>query len=144
MTDRATQQILIDAPLERCWEVAIDFDRYPEWAEDIREVDVLSRDAEGRAERVAFRTAAMGRSVRYTLAYDYSDAPRGLAWKQLDGDLTRRLDGSYVFAPADGATQVTYHLVVELRLPLPGFVKRRAEHRILGTALRELKARAEG
>lgn len=143
MTDRATQQILIDAPAERCWAVAIDFDRYPEWAEDIRQVDVLSRDSEGRPDRVAFRTAAMGRSVRYTLAYDYSDAPRVLAWKQVDGDLTRQLDGSYVFEPVDGRTQVTYHLVVDLRLPLPGFVKRRAEHRILGTALRELKARAE-
>jgi hypothetical protein len=33
--------------------------------------------------------------------------------------------------------------VVELLLPLPGFVKRRAEGRIMHTALPQLKVRAE-
>ena len=44
----------------------------------------------------------------------------------------------------DGATEITYRLVVDLKVPLPGFVKRRAEGRIMGTALRELKVRVEG
>jgi hypothetical protein len=34
-------------------------------------------------------------------------------------------------------------LTVDLTVPLPGFVKRRAEGRIMHTALKELKARAE-
>jgi hypothetical protein len=34
--------------------------------------------------------------------------------------------------------------VVDLKVPLPGFVKRRAEGRIMGTALKELKVRVEG
>jgi hypothetical protein len=86
----------------------------------------------------------MGQSIRYTLEYDYADAPRTLAWVQTDGDVTRKLDGSYVFEPnAAGGTDMTYHLVAELKVPIVGFIKRRAEHRILGTALRELKARAE-
>ena len=60
---------------------------------------------------------------------------------QVAGDLTRRLDGAYELAPSgDGATEITYRLVVDLKVPLPGFVKRRAEGRIMGTALRELKA----
>ena len=54
------------------------------------------------------------------------------------------LDGWYTFeALDDGDTEVTYHLVAELRLPLPGFVKRRTEGRIMHAALRELKSRAE-
>jgi hypothetical protein len=36
-----------------------------------------------------------------------------------------------------------YHLEVEFRVPIPGFIKMRAQSRILGTALRELKARVE-
>jgi hypothetical protein len=86
----------------------------------------------------------MGQSIRYTLQYDYRDAPRTLAWIQTDGDVTRKLDGTYVFeANGDGGTDMTYHLEAELKVPIVGFIKRRAEHRILGTALRELKARAE-
>ena len=86
----------------------------------------------------------MGQSIRYTLDYDYADAPRTLAWVQTEGDITRKLDGSYIFEPNDtGGTDMTYHLVAELKVPVVGFIKRRAENRILGTALRELKARAE-
>ena len=42
----------------------------------------------------------------------------------------------------DGGSEVRYDLTIELVVPLPGFVKRRAEVRILNT-LRELKSRAE-
>lgn len=144
MTDQATERAFIAAPPERCYEIALDFERYPEWAADIKQVDVLERDQHGRGTRVAFRAGAMGQSIHYTLAYDHSDAPRVLAWIQVAGDLTRRLDGSYVFEPdGHGGTEMTYHLAVELKLPIVGFIKRRAESRILGTALRELKARAE-
>jgi hypothetical protein len=42
------------------------------------------------------------------------------------------------------ATEVAYELAVDLIIPIPGFVKRRAEARIIKTALSELKARVEG
>jgi ribosome-associated toxin RatA of RatAB toxin-antitoxin module len=144
VTDEATERTTIAASPEHCFAIALDFDRYPEWAADIKSVEVLERDDEGRGTKVRFRAAAMGQSIRYTLEYDYADAPRTLAWVQTDGDVTRKLDGSYVFEPNDaGGTDMTYHLVAELKVPIVGFIKRRAEHRILGTALRELKARAE-
>ncbi len=41
-----------------------------------------------------------------------------------------------------GGTEVRYDLAIELVVLLPGFVKRRAEVRILNT-VRELKTRAE-
>jgi hypothetical protein len=93
---------------------------------------------------VTFRAAAFGRSTSYTLAYDYSEAPRVLAWKLTQGDITTKLDGSYIFDPAEGGgTEVTYHLEAELRVPIPGFIKMRATSRIMATAMRELKARVE-
>ena len=144
MNDEDTERTTIDAPPEHCFAIALDFDRYPEWAADIKSVEVLERDEEGRGTKVRFRAAAMGQSIRYTLDYDYTDAPRTLAWIQTAGDITRKLDGSYIFEPNDaGGTDMTYHLVAELKVPVVGFIKRRAENRILGTALRELKARAE-
>ncbi|MEY2568875.1 MAG: hypothetical protein QOE35_3404 [Actinomycetota bacterium] len=144
MTDQATEQMEVGAPPDRCWEVLLDFERYPEWVGDLKQVEVLERDDSGRGTRVSFRAAAMGRSTSYTLAYDYTEEPRVLAWVLERGDLMRKLDGSYVFDPVDGQrTHVTYHLEAELIVPLPGFVKRRAEGRIMGAALRELKGRVE-
>lgn len=136
--------MIIRSSPEHCFAVLTDFDGYPEWAADIKAVSVDERDDAGRATLVTFRAAAFGRSTSYTLRYDYGGAPRELTWVQVGGDLTRRLDGSYQIEPSEGGSaEVAYQLVVELRVPLPGFVKRRAEGRITGTALRELKARVE-
>jgi len=126
--------------------VATDFEAYPEWAKDIKEAEVVHRDTDGRAAVVRYRAAAMGRSTTYLLGYDYTAAPGRLAWRLLEGDITRRLDGSYDFRALDGddtVTDVDYELTAELVVPLPGFVKRRAESRIMQTALRDLKARVE-
>jgi uncharacterized membrane protein len=140
MADQATQHMHIEAPLEQIWAVLTDFEAYPTWARDLKEATVLQRDDEGRASLVRFRAAAMGRSTTYTLAYDWEDAPRRLPWKLVSGDIQKVLDGAYEFEETDGGTDVTYHLRVDLAIPLPGFVKRRAEARIISTALRELRA----
>ncbi|MDA8309495.1 MAG: SRPBCC family protein [Actinomycetota bacterium] len=144
MAEQATEHTTVAAAPERCYAVVTDIARYPEWAADIKQVTIDRRDDQGRPLVCTFRAAAFGRSTSYTLEYDYSGAPRVLAWHQNRGDITTKLDGSYVFEPAvGGGTDVTYHLEVELRVPIPGFIKLRAASRIMSTALRELKARAE-
>jgi ribosome-associated toxin RatA of RatAB toxin-antitoxin module len=143
--EQVTERMIIRGTPERCFDVLTSFEEYPEWAADIKSVSVDERDEVGRAVQVTFRAAAFGRSTSYTLCYDYHGAPAELSWAQIAGDITRRLDGSYELVPSgDGATEITYHLVVDLKVPLPGFVKRRAEGRILGAALGELKMRVEG
>ncbi len=144
MAERATERMVVAASPEQCFAVVGDVERYTEWAADIKDVTVDHRDTEGRPLDVTFRAGAFGRSTIYTLVYDYSAAPRTLAWRQSSGDLTAKLDGSYTFeAAGDGSTNVTYTLEVELRVPLPGFIKRRAQFRIMHTALEELKGRVE-
>ena len=144
MAEQASDRLIVRATPEHCFDVVTDFERYPEWAADVKAVTVEKRDSDGRPVEVAFRAAAFGRSTSYTLEYDYSAAPAELSWVQAKGDLTSRLDGRYEFVPTgDGDTEVVYSLSVELRVPIPGFVKRRAEGRIISTALKELKARVE-
>ena len=144
MAEQATEHTSVSATPEACFAVVADIERYPEWAADIKKVEVHERDPEGRPLLVTFRAAAFGRSTSYTLAYDYSEAPRVLLWRLTEGDITTKLDGCYVFDLRDeGGTEITYHLEVELRVPIPGFIKMRAQSRIMSTALRELKARVE-
>ena len=146
MADQASQRTTIAAAPQALFDVVTDFDRYTEWIRDLKSVEVVARDGDGRAAEVRYRAAAMGRSTCYTLLYDYSDAPRRLPWKLVAGDIMRRLDGAYEFHPVDGdpdRTDVEYWLTVELIVPLPAFVKRRAESKIMHNALRELKAHVE-
>ena len=145
MEEQVAERLIIRGTPQDCYAVLTAFEGYPDWAADIKAVTVDERDQQGRARRVTFRAAAFGRSTSVTLQYDYTNAPRELSWVQVDGDLTRRYDGYYRLAPSgDSDTEIVYHLVVDLKVPLPGFVKRRAEGRIMGTALRELKAFVEG
>jgi ribosome-associated toxin RatA of RatAB toxin-antitoxin module len=145
MPDQATERTTIDRTPDEVFAVALDIERYPEWARDVKEASVIERDDADRPLRVAFRAAAMGHSARYVLRYDYGESPRRMGWVLEQGDIVRRLDGEYLFEPDEkGGTEATYKLVVELAVPLPGFIKRRAESKIMTTALDELKRRCEG
>jgi ribosome-associated toxin RatA of RatAB toxin-antitoxin module len=143
VSQRASESILVNAEPLAVYKVATDFGHYVDWAADLKKVDVLSTDDQGRALEVAFRAAAFGRSTSYTLRYDYAEAPEVLSWSQTRGDLTTVLNGAYRFAASGTGTKVTYELEVELLVPIPSFVKSRAASRIQSQALRELKARAE-
>jgi len=144
---------MVAATPSRVYSVVVDFDHYREWVTDLKEIDVVERDADGRALEVAFRAAAFGRSTKYTLRYDYSFAPELISWHQTRGDVAESLNGSYRFDPvpagapdstSDPATMVTYDLEIALAVPVPQFIQGRAAGRIQRHALSELKRRVEG
>jgi Polyketide cyclase / dehydrase and lipid transport len=143
MTDEAHEQIHVDAEPSRCFALASGFEDYPTWAKDVKQATVLTRDHTGRGTRVEYRAAALGRSVRYVLDYDFTDAPASFAWVLVEGDMLRALDGRYAFAPDGTGTRVDYDLRVDLSVPMPGLIRRRASGIIMGTALKELKLMAE-
>jgi uncharacterized membrane protein len=146
MPEQARETITIAAPVQKVFDVLVDFESYPQWAADLKQAIVIARDDEQRPTVVEFRAAAMGRSTTYRLSYDYDGAPNRLGWALVEGDLQRELDGAYHLSPsADSAdvTEIVYELSIDLIVPIPGFVKRRAENRIIKTALDQLKQRVE-
>ncbi len=143
MAQAAEEHIRIAAPPGRCFEVAVDFERYPRWATDVKEAEVLARDDEGRGSRVRFAVAAMGRNMTYTLDYDYAGAPTEFSWRLAESNILTALDGTYHFEPdpdvGEGGTALTYRLAVDLNLPLPGFMKRQAAGMVVNNALKGFK-----
>ena len=144
MADEARETIHAAAPPEHCYAVAIDFDRYPEWATDVKQVEVLDRDDEGRGTKVRYQISALGKSIGYVLDYDYADAPTGFSWKLDRADYLTRLDGAYRFDADGEGTRVGYVLTVDITFPLPGFMKRAAAGLIVDNAMRQFKAHVEG
>ena len=143
MADEARESIHVEAPPEECYAVAIDFDRYPEWATDVKYVEVLDRDGDGRGTRVRYEISALGKTLGYTLAYDYADAPGGFSWTLEKADYLTCLDGAYRF-DADGyGTEVGYVLTVDVTFPLPGFMKKAAAGMIVDNAMKQLKRYVE-
>jgi ribosome-associated toxin RatA of RatAB toxin-antitoxin module len=143
MPDTTHEEIVVQASPSMCFGIAADFEEYPMWASDVKSVAVRERDTTGRATRVEYRAAALGRAIRYVLDYDFTDAPRAFSWSLVEGDLVRTIDGRYAFTTEGSGTRVAYDLHIDLTMPVPGMVKRAAAARITGAALADLKRVAE-
>ena len=142
MAEKVRDTIDIEAGVEDIFAVAIDFEAYPEWNANIKNVEVKERDSADRAITVWYEVDAKVKVVSYTLSYDYSDAPDRFSWDLRDGDV-KELNGSYSFDEFDDVTEVTYETAIDPGFPLPGFLKRQAEKQIVKGALEDLKKRVE-
>ena len=145
MADQTTSSITIGADRSAVMAVIADFAAYPEWAKAVKQVDVLSEYPDGRAERVHFVLDAGAVKDSYTLGYDW-DGDAEVRWTLAEqGKMVTAMDGAYTLEDnGDGTTEVTYRLAVDVKIPMIGMFKRKAEKVIIDTALTELKKRAEG
>jgi uncharacterized membrane protein len=145
MADTSTQSLQVHAPLDKVAAVICDFPRYPEWADAIKQVEVLSEYEDGYAAEVRFVIDAGVMADEYTLEYSYAEDLSRIEWHLTAPSKTQKSQsGSYdlVEDPA-GTTTVTYTLEVELSIGMLGMFRRKAEKMIMDTALKQLKNRVE-
>jgi hypothetical protein len=111
----------------------------------VKQVEVRSNGADGRAEEVWFKLDAGAIKDTYTLAYTWK-GQQEVRWSLVEAEqIVKTMDGAYLLADnGDGSTTVTYQLVVDVKIPMLGMIKRKAEKVIIDTALKELKKRVEG
>lgn len=145
MADTSTQSIQVQAPLPRVAAVICDFARYPEWADAMKQVEVVEEDEHGHAGKVRFVIDAGVLTDEYTLAYSYADDLSRIEWSLLAPSKMQRVqNGSYdLVDDGDGTCTVTYTLEVELTIGMLGMFRRKAEKMIMDTALKQLKRRVE-
>ena len=143
MADRTTSSIAIAVARETVMAVIADFAAYPQWAGAVRSAEVIERDEQGRPAVVRFQLDAGMIKDRYALRYRW-DGDEAVRWDLAEpGSVVSAMSGGYFLAEAAGQTTVTYELAVDVRVPMPGMLKRRAERAIIDTALKGLKTRAE-
>ena len=135
---------VIDASPQQCFDAMRDFATYPEWADQVKTVEVLDTDMAGRPERVRFQMDAGPIKDSYTLDYTWAPDGRSVSWSLVKGQIQKAQNGSYVLVGGDGRTTVTYSLAVDLNIPMIGMLRRKAEKVIIDTALKGLKRRVEG
>ena len=143
MADATSSSITIAASPERVMAVIADFAAYPEWAEQVKTVEILQSDGAGRAERVRFTMDAGPIKDSYTLDYTWAPDGRSVSWTLVKGQMQKAQDGSYQLAGGPDSTVVTYALSVDLNIPMIGMLRRKAEKVIIDTALKGLKRHVE-
>jgi len=141
-----TKKVLIDAPLERFYDIVVDYERYPEFVPGIRRCRV--RD--GKAEKLVEYELDLGiRRIKYVLRHE-EQRPRRVAWSLVSGDMMKVSNGSWELSAVEDRTQAIYS--VEIQISRPPLVPQALVDRVsdeltriqLPKTLEAFKARAEG
>lgn len=146
MADRTESTTHIGAEPADVLAVIADLDAYPDWAGGVQSVEVLSTEG-GRPKQARFVVDSGPIKDTYVLEYTWPGGSGGtgtVSWSLVEASIISKLDGSYELARAGGGTDVTYRLAVDVRIPMLGMLKRKAEKVVIETALKDLKRRVEG
>lgn len=147
MADSTEASITIVAAAGSVLDVIADLEVYPEWAGEITDVVILTEEGDGWPDRARLTMDAGIIKDTYTLDYDWDvteDGTGTVSWRLVEASVLKVMDGTYILRDTgDGATEVTYRLTVDLKIPVLGILKRKAERVIIDTALRGLKKRVE-
>ncbi len=142
MAEQTTSSIIVDATPAQVMAVIADFPAYPEWAQGMKQAEVVKQGPDGRAEQVHFELEAAPIKDSYTLAYDWQ-GDSAVKWNLVEGRMLKAMEGAYELRPSGDGTEVTYRLAVEVSIPMIGMLRRKAEKVIIDTALKGLKKRVE-
>lgn len=136
--------IVIEAPPADVMAVIADLPAYTQWSDGITSVQVLSvYEEDNRAADARFQVESGLIKDTYELEYDW-DGDSAVSWTLTKGDLLTSMDGAYSLTDNhDGTTTVHYRLSVDVKIPMIGAMKRKAEKVIIDTALKGLKKRVE-
>ena len=139
MADQTESRIDIEAPASLIMDVIADLPAYPSWSDGITQVTVLE-EKDGRPLRARFHLESGPIRDTYELLYDW-DGDREVSWKLTSGDMLKAMDGTYLLDAHGDTTTVHYRLAVDVKIPMIGMIKRKAEKVIVDTALKGLRKR---
>lgn len=143
MADRTSSSITINADKKAIMDVIADYPAYPSWAEGIKAAEVVSSHPDGRPEIVRISLSSGPISDTYSMRLQWTGDDK-VSWDLAEsGSMVSGMHGSYTLVDAPKGTEVTYELAVDVKIPMLGMFKRKAEKVIIETALKGLKRQVE-
>ena len=144
MADISSNSQVIDAPASEVAAVLADLEAFPTWSSAIKSVEVQERDGSGRPTKASVKIEAGVLKDRALLNYDYGNFPRSISFSLEEADLMTEMSGTYLIEDnGDDTTKVTYQLNVQVSMPVPDMMRRKAEMATIDAALAQLKKKLE-
>ncbi len=149
MGDKVSESITIDATPAAVMAVIAKLDDYPQWSEGVTGAEVISTHPDGAPRVVTMTISTPVGKDTYEITYVW-DGHNSVSWT-LNSDeagkpkssLMKTLDGTYTLSPAGKGTKVVYDLEIDPKIPMMGFMKRKAAATIADSALNGLKKHCE-
>jgi coenzyme Q-binding protein COQ10 len=112
----AQRTITINAPVEKCWAVISDYERYPEFLPEVKKIKTSNR--RGNEVDVQYE-AEVVKVIKYTV-HMREEAPSKVSWSFIDGEFMKDNKGGWVLEDAgNGTTKATYTIAVEVGMLVP-------------------------
>jgi coenzyme Q-binding protein COQ10 len=137
----ATRTIVINAPVEKVFDVITQYDRYPEFLPEVKEVRAANR--QGNTLELHYKVDVV-KTIRYSIRVT-EERPRRMAWTFIEGEMMKDNKGSWLLEPeGEGKTRATYNVEMALGLLVPKAVVNALVDTSLPKMLEAFKRRAEG
>ena len=129
-----------DCPIERIYEVLIDYDSYKEFVDGVSSVEVHEHSEEGARVTLSLNLI---KKFSYTIKLKHS-RPNSISWSLESGDIFKQNDGSWIFTDnGDGTTKVTYSLEVDVKGFVPKSIVNSLTSKNLPVMMKSYEKRAQ-
>lgn len=149
MADKVSESVTINATPEEVMAVIANLEDYPSWSDGFTGVEIISTHKDGGPKDVAFSISTPIGKDTYEISYIWSGND-AVSWTLNSDDggkpkssMMKKLDGTYRLTADGKATKVTYELEIDPKIPMMGFMKKKAASTIVDQALNGLKKRVE-
>jgi ribosome-associated toxin RatA of RatAB toxin-antitoxin module len=136
----ATRSIIFKAPIEKCFAVITDYERYPEFLPEVKKITTSNRRG---AEVDVHYQADVVKIIKYSV-HMREESPNRVAWSFIEGEFMKDNKGGWELKDlGDGTTQGTYTIEVTVGLLVPKTVVNALVDTQLPTLLENFKKRIE-
>ncbi len=105
----ATRSVVFNAPLEKCFEIISDYERYPDFLPEVKKIRTSNR--RGTEVDVHYE-AEVVKVIKYTV-HMKEEKPNKVSWSFIDGEFMKDNKGGWVLEDAgNGTTRGTYNIEV--------------------------------
>ncbi len=109
-----SREIVIDVPVERFFDLVIDYPRYPEFVPGIHGCRVKAAGAGGK--EVEYELDVGVKKIRYLLRH-VEERPRRVVWSLVSGEWMKVSSGSWELEDAGGKTRARYTVDIQIAKP---------------------------
>ena len=149
MAESVSESVKINASPAEVMAVIANLEDYPNWSDGFTAVEIITTHDDGGPRDVSFAITTPVGKDSYELSYVWA-GDESVSWtlnSDEDGkpksSMMKKLIGSYTLVPDGDGTKVTYTLEIDPKIPMMGFMKKKAAATIVDQALNGLKRRVE-